>query len=385
MDRGRSGSAGRWVGAMIALAVVALGGEVAVGQGGVQATRMTSRDVGDLVRALGLSPEDGDAAVALHEAMRASLERAMLEVRRMKRQSDAAILEKLPHAGEARRAWHESLRAFQREAVEKERVFLEDQRAVAGVEESDERWSDAMRLVRRLELRRLAGVGLTRWANVDLRRVMSDLGAARPEIEEVLRGWELEVDRPLVERIGMWEEEAARAGDRDASEAADLAGRDLEIASRVAGLTRASARRIVAALSSEERTAFEYVVRRQVYPLFGDERRGDRALSQAESMLDLTTGQRSRLEARRALYARESARLDAEVVRACDEAEESLMAFQKLPALERLPIEQRGEHPALVLYRRLSAARASLEYETENHVRSVLTAIQREALNVAMK
>lgn len=280
---------------------------------------ITRRGVERYAEALGLTPDQKEAVLALHEGYMASVSEvqrafaeAMSEIRRSfeESQDPAVFSEKMP---KARREQREKMKAL-------ERSFLGDIRAIL-TPEQEQRWFRVERLRRReTQLR-----GVVSGESVDLTEVIAGLRLGEPDatLREALEDYEAELDRALKVKEGLSEvsEPVLGGGAVDIEAIRERAARQREAGLKVKEVNERHARKLREMLPEEARDRFMQAVRRESFPAVYRPSRAARTIEAAERLEGLSAEQRRRLRELREQYEREAAPLNERWASAIEEHE----------------------------------------------------------------
>ncbi len=169
---------------------VSLGG--AVGSADSMISRPEAERYGKL---LGLSPEQMEGILALHDGYQTAIRAA----RKAQRDAIGEMMRTAEETGD-HTIWSEKMPALRKTLVETseklEREFFGDMRTISGVESSDPRWASVERARRRVTTLRGGLVG----EDVDLIRIVDGMSLSaevRTALAEPLLAYEIELDRAL--------------------------------------------------------------------------------------------------------------------------------------------------------------------------------------------
>jgi hypothetical protein len=218
----------------------------------------------------------------------------------------------------------EAMEPFRERKERLNQAFLDDVRLVL-TPAQDENWDDAMRMRRRM---RTMNDGLLSGESVDL--VATVQGLDLPEdteetVRPVLRQYEIELDRALVERNKKYEEGQAEGmrlwREQNFEEIERLFDDARDAAVAVRDINRRFARQIGSMLEGESADAFQREFRERSFPTVYRETYAKRAMNTVEQFEDLTPDQQTEMEQIRASFAREFAALASKQETAIEERE----------------------------------------------------------------
>lgn len=344
---------------------------------------ISRKTLGRYAGLLGLSPDQREAAEALHDAYLESNRQASEEMR----EAMEAVRAKAGDGGDVHVFTEElpkvmGAHAQKQTAIEDQ--FLADLRTMLNADQ-ESRWPRLERLRRRegsLEM------GVVSGERVDLVRIVDELKLAeepRATLADTLESYESELDRVLVERLKVQEEQ--RQGQTPGmmvfdSETMDKHMKDMrEAGVRVRDVNRRFAKAIETLLPEASVAAFMDSVEKESFPHVYREPHVSRQVAAAEKFDDLTDEQRAQLRAIREAYTRESEAINRRWARAIAKAEESGKGNNGMfsgPGGEMIMIPGFGDEDPDVAEAR--QARASLDEKTGEKLASALNEKQRDRL-----
>ncbi len=345
---------------------------------GAQIDPITKRSFDAFVKLLGFDADQKETAKALYdghtEANRA-LQKEMMEKmaalgEKAREDGDFSVFQKeMPAIGKEMGAKSETL----------EKSFFDDLKAVC-TEAQLAQWPAVERHHRRGKAMRF---GLVSGSAVDLVAVMDRIKAVPADagvVKEALDGWELEVDRLLVQ----FEKDAKSAQDDmmqggamfDMTKIQDMMKKFAESAGQVRDLNRSYARRIEPALTDEDRAKFVAEVQRRSFPRIYRTSHPQQMLDAALGFADLTADQKEQLQSVKESYSREVATANEKWAKATEEKEAqaggSLMVmmqgFQGMGGDPNDPVKVARD------------SRREVDAKTKERIESILTAEQKAKL-----
>jgi hypothetical protein len=287
---------------------------------------VSARDLDRYSKLLGLDEAQREAGKALLEAYRADYDGAAKERREkgdaireeFQETKDFAVMEQM---GDVMRKFSERSQAL-------EKAFFADLKALL-TEQQAAKWPKLERTRRRdttLSRGSLSG------ESVDLVQVVEHLELAdQAALAEALEQYEVDLDRALVERNRIMEEEmkeVALAG-RGGALQIDLEGyqkrldKVREAGEKVREVNQRHARVMEGLLPGDRVAEFQAAVKRQSYPQVYRQARVQRALEAAARFKDLTAEQTEAITALRATYEREAGPVNDRWVDAINEEEKT--------------------------------------------------------------
>lgn len=349
--------------------------------GGGQGAAMdpiTKRSFDAFVKLLGLDADQKETAKALYdghtEANRA-LQKDMMEKmsalgQKAREDGDFSVFQKeMPAISKEMTAKAEGL----------EKSFFDDLKAVCN-EAQLAKWPAVERHHRRGKAMRF---GLVSGSAVDLVSVMDRIKVSPNDadaVKDALDGWELEIDKLLVEF-----ERSAKDAQKDMMEGGamfdmnkvqDMMKKLSESAAQVRDVNRSYARRIEPALSDVDRATFVAEVQRRSFPRIYRASHPQQMLDAALGFADLTADQKEQLQAVKESYTRDAAAANEKWAKATEEKETQaggsimvmMQGFQGMGGDPNDPVKVARD------------ARRELDNKTKERIEGLLTAEQKAKL-----
>jgi hypothetical protein len=349
--------------------------------GGGQGAAMdpiTKRSFDAFVKLLGLDADQKETAKALYdghtEANRA-LQKEMMEKmsalgQKAREDGDFSVFQKeMPSISKDMTAKAEGL----------EKSFFDDLKAVCN-ESQLSKWPAVERHHRRGKAMRF---GLVSGSAVDLVSVMERIKVSPNDadaVKDALDGWELEIDKLLVEF-----ERSAKDAQKDMMEGGamfdmnkvqDMMKKLSESAAQVRDVNRSYARRIEPALSDADRVKFVAEVQRRSFPRIYRASHPQQMLDAALGFADLTPDQKEQLQSVKESYAREAATVNEKWAKATEEKETQaggsimvmMQGFQGMGGDPNDPVKVARD------------ARRELDNKTKDRIEGILSADQKAKL-----
>jgi hypothetical protein len=291
--------------------------------GGGGASQITRRSLERYAEVLGLTADQKEAAMAIHEGYTASYDQArkarrdaMEDLRRTAEDSDdrSVFMEKMPRI---EKDWRE-------QTTRLDQSLLADLRAMLNSSQENS-WPAVERMRRRETTLRggtLSGEAVDLVDAVHNLKVPSEIAAT---LTPVLDEYEASLDRMLVEKESRAKDapafEPGKPLDLDAMRKAMDDAR--ESGKKIVALNEQTARKIEAMLPESQRGAFRDDVLRRSFPRVYRPTKASRDLEAALGMTDLDASQREALAGLRETFEREQASANAAWAKAIRDSEES--------------------------------------------------------------
>lgn len=350
---------------------------------------ITDAEFREITSRLSLDPDRLAAATGAFDRALGAFEPKAGAMRSLAERRDAAVRAGLPTARELTFEYKEAFGGFVVARHDFEKLLLAEIRSLLTQQELEEAWPPIERLRRRETLPLVQAPAATYWHRLDLVKLSAGLSLADPDraaIRPLLEQYELDIDRPLLERWRMWDQEMRWQKERQERESEDLARRNSSLGARTSDVNRRYARLLLQTLSPTASSMLDALLLRGAYPEIAALPRP--AFEVFENVLrldDLAEEQRGQLDLVMAAYARDSAALDARARALYDRADDDMPRFRELPEAEASQLINRREDPASIAWLAVAGPRAELEQRTIDAVRAPLTPAQRAALNLDRK
>jgi acyl-coenzyme A thioesterase PaaI-like protein len=230
--------------------------------------------------------------------------------------------------GGALEEWEEiaaRMEAFRLKREEMARTLLSDVQSLL-TEEQAARWP-AVERTRRRERSVREGFSLISGERVDLMHLVQEAvpEEGRAEVAELLARYEEDMDRELIQRNRLLEENWRRFGDlRRTGEFAgmeELWESSRQAAARVRDVNRRYARQIGSVLAPDAAGSLDVAFRRESFPQVYRATHASAVLSAAAGLGDLNAEQREAVEALRASYSRDEGSINDRLAKAVEERE----------------------------------------------------------------
>lgn len=348
--------------------------------------RVTSDDIGKIVKVVGLSPDQAEAAKALfegylaaHNAKAAEAREAMEKAREEFRESrDPSVFESMG----------EKMQALRKATIEAEKALMADIKSLLNDDQAA-RWPAFERSQRR-ETTLSRGFISVSGERADVIRIVEGLKLTddqKAPLATILAQYEEELDPALVRRNqlqeasegqGMRFMRAFRPGgapdDAEMKELEKTVTENREAMMKVRDINRRYAAQVQAALPADQAERFQAAFKRESFPQIYRERNGSRTLAAAEKIDDLSPEQKAALTAIRESYTRDAAALAARAEAAQEEEEKN---FSLRTMMQRGFGGGGNENDPM---REIGRSRSQLEDATADKVRDLLNPDQRAKL-----
>lgn len=338
------------------------------GGGGMFEPRVTSDQLGRYATMLNLTPDQLEAAKALHEGYfaahqeKAGKMREMMESAReqFRENRDPSVFQEMGT----------KMTEYRQQADAAEKAFMDDVKSLL-TDEQSAKWPVLERTRRR---ENTLTRGFVSGERADVIRLVDGLKLSeeqRASLAPVLESYELDLDRELVKRNELQEQAMGQAGgmmqafrqggDMAAAEKMITEGREASV--RVRDVNRRYAKQVEAMLPEDKASEFNLAFKRESFPQIYRQRYAQQVLTAATTMESLTAEQQEGLAAIKDTYTRESGTLALKAEAAIEQQEQNFSIQGMM---------QRGfqEDPAIVEARN---ARNKLEEDTIAKVRALLT------------
>jgi len=343
---------------------------------------VTSAELTEYARVLGLTPEQLADATGMLEAMQVEF----AQIQGERQSAMEAVRKEYEDSKDVQRLMREApaiMQTFRDKRSAIERAFFDDLRLTL-TPEQDEKWS-AMERLRRRE--RTLAPGMLSGESVDLVRVVREMElpeSVRADVRETLAGYEAELDRALVERNELRDRQQDMiqigGGPPDLGKLQELSTKSREASAKVRDVNRRYARLIRGMLPEDLAASFDARTNAAAMPDVYGPSRVTRVLDAAGGLEDLTAEQRRALQDLREAYQRESAGVNDAWARAIedDEMNPSGGSFFFGGGSIRIATNDGTGNPTESARAKAAGARRDLDARFRDRAESILTPEQRE-------